>query len=114
MREWIGHPHNDVRRFEMKRIYGCKVSATTYDVPVTYFDSETNGFEKKLVTNTVTRNAIDLKREIAGNFGCKTSQVIVGNFIRHTSSLEIDCTLDELVKILDSAGIAHSDIETSK
>lgn len=98
----------------MKRIFGCKVSATTYDVPVTYFDSETNGFEDKLITGTTTRNAVDIKHEVAGNFGCKTSQVIVGNFIRHTSTLNVDCTLAELVKILDSAGIAHSDIETSK
>ena len=110
----MGYPRNDVRRFEMKRIFGCKVSATTYDVPVTYFDSETNTFKATLISDTTTRNAVDLKRAVAGNFGCKTSQVIVGDFMRHTSSVEIDCTIAELVKILDAAGITHSDVETSK
>ena len=57
---------NDVRRFTMKRIYGCKVSATTYDVPVTYFDSETNTFKATLISNTTVRNSVDLKREVAG------------------------------------------------
>nr|DAE45680.1 MAG TPA: Serine/Threonine Kinase [Bacteriophage sp.] len=39
---------------------------------------------------------------------------MVGGFERPTSSLEIDCTISELVKVLDSAGVAHGDIETSK
>lgn len=106
--------HNDVRRFAMKRIFGCKVSATTYDVPVMYLSENTNSFQSTLVTGTTTRNAVDLKREVAANFGCKPSQVMVGEFERHTSSLEIACSIAELVKILDSAGVAHSDIETSK
>nr|DAE45681.1 MAG TPA: CtsR-like protein [Bacteriophage sp.] len=33
----------------------------------------TKSFERRLVTGTTTGNAVDLKREVASNFGCKPS-----------------------------------------
>lgn len=98
----------------MKRIFGCKVSATTYDVPISYYDVDSKQFVQTVVKDTTVRNAVDLKKSVAADFNCKTSQVMIGNFERHTASMEIDCTIAELMNILDSAGIAHSDIETSK